>query len=406
MYRLFTIKRYIEQLVMFPFVLAGKVYAKLHPLQQQYDYFFFCPSYSIGGGERVQGDIIEAVFDKKIFIIFNRKSANDGSLHLHNRSHTTMYDISKYTDNKYLYFMNFVYRGICAQYINQQKKLPVVFIAQSNFGYKVTPHIKKNVRITELIHMYTPEFLWVWAPFVKFIHVRVLIGNTIKEKFKNAYIKNGIPLKYIDRVKIIPYCLEYMPISLPRKGTTDNLEIYYAGRGSNQKRVWIIVKIIEECRKLNLPVRFTLAGSFKNELPQSLIDDGTFIGEIKAGNPMQELHAKMDMLLMTSAWEGFPLVIMEAMSFGVVCNICAVDEIPNYIVHQKTGLLINEIHDEVKIQQQAIENIKWMLTHRVACEQIIENSFQIAQEKFVRARFNNSYKEIFENPISDIFKSE
>jgi hypothetical protein len=47
-----------------------------------------------------------------------------------------------------------------------------------------------------------------------------------------------------------------------------------------------------------------------------------------------------------------------------------------------------------------------MVTHRVACEQIIENSFQIAQEKFVRARFNNSYKEIFENPISDIFKSE
>ena len=97
---------------------------------------------------------------------------------------------------------------------------------------------------------------------------------------------------------------------------------------------------------------------------------------------------------------------MEAMSFGVVCNICAVDEIPNYIVHQKTGLLIHELHDEVKIQQQAIENIKWMLTHRVACEQIIENSFQIAQEKFVRARFNNSYQEVFENPISDIFNNE
>jgi len=391
---------------MFPFVLAGKVYAKLHPLQQQYDYFFFCPSYSIGGGERVQGDIIEAVSDKKIFIIFNRKSANDGSLHLHNRSHTTMYDISKYTDNKYLYFMNLVYRGVCAQYINQQKKSPVVFIAQSNFGYKVTPHIKRSITITELIHMYTADFLWVWAPFIQFINKRILLGPSIKEKFKQAYKQNGIPEKYLERIIIIPNCLEYLPAKLIEKPKKDVLDIYYAGRGSAQKRIWIIVKIIEECRRQNLPVRFSLAGSFKNELPQYLIDDGTFIGEVKAGKPMQDLHAKMDMLLMTSAWEGFPMVIMEAMSFGVICNVCAVDEIPNYIVHQQTGLIISEVNDEAKIIEQAIENIKWMLTHSIECKQIIANSFQIAQENFVRARFNNSYQEVFENPISDIFNNE
>ncbi|MCX8471105.1 MAG: glycosyltransferase family 4 protein [Chitinophagaceae bacterium] len=381
---------------MFPFVLVGKIYAKLHPLQQQYDYFFFCPSYSIGGGERVQGDIIEAVADKKIFIIFNRKSANDGSLHLHDRSHTTMYDISKYTDNKYLYFMNFVYRGVCAQYINQQKNKPVVFIAQSNFGYKVTPHINRSITITELIHMYTADFFWVWAPFIKFIDKRVLLGPSIKEKFKQAYKQNGIPEKYLDRITIIPNCLEYLPAQLIDKPKKDVIEIYYAGRGSAQKRIWIIVKIIEECRKQNLPVRFSLAGSFKNELPQSLIDDGTFIGEIKSGKPMQDLHAKMDMLLMTSAWEGFPMVIMEAMSFGVICNVCAVDEIPNYIVHQHTGLSIDEVNDEAKIIAQAIENIKWMIVNPEACVSIRNEAFQIAQCRFSRSRFNEAYRKLFE----------
>ena len=381
---------------MFPFVLAGKIYAKLHPLQQQYDYFFFCPSYSIGGGERVQGDIIEAVSDKKIFIIFNRKSANDGSLHLHNRSHTTMYDISKYTDNKYLYFMNFVYRGVCAQYINQQKNKPVVFIAQSNFGYKVTPHIKRSITITELIHMYTADFFWVWAPFIKFIDKRVLLGPSIKEKFKQAYKQNGIPEKYLERIIIIPNCLEYLPAQLIEKPKKDVIDIYYAGRGSAQKRIWIIVKIIEECRKQNLPVRFSLAGSFKNELPQNLIDDGTFIGEIKSGKSMQDLHAKMDMLLMTSAWEGFPMVIMEAMSFGVICNVCAVDEIPNYIEHQQTGLIIEEVNDEAKIIEQAIENIKWMIANPEACISIRNEAFQIAQSRFIRGIFTLSYKKLFE----------
>ena len=112
---------------------------------------------------------------------------------------------------------------------------------------------------------------------------------------------------------------------------------------------------------------------------------------------MQDLHAKMDMLLMTSAWEGFPMVIMEAMSFGVICNVCAVDEIPNYIIHQQTGLIIDEVNDEAKIIEQAIGNIKWMIANSDACAVIRNEAFQIAQIKFSRSRFIDDYRSLFEN---------
>lgn len=43
---------------------------------------------------------------------------------------------------------------------------------------------------------------------------------------------------------------------------------------------------------------------------------------------MYNFHKDNDVLLMTSAWEGFPLVIMEAMAFGAVPLVSKIDAIP------------------------------------------------------------------------------
>jgi L-malate glycosyltransferase len=395
MYIIFIIKRYLEQILMSPFVLAGKIYANNHPLLAEYDIFFFFPSYSIGGGERVQGDILNAVSDKKVLVFFTKISTNSGSLHLHALPNVTIIDIGVHTDNKYKYWMNFFYRGVCAQYINNQKNKTQVFIAQSNFGYKTLPHIKRNIPISEIIHMHVPKFLWVWAPFIKFIHNRILLGPRILEKFKNVYKANNIPERYLANISLIPNCLVYIPPTYSKKDATKPLNIYYAGRGSEQKRVWLIVKIIEICRKENLDVHFFLAGSFKDELPMDLIKDGTYIGEIAAGDAMNALHYKMDMLLMTSAWEGFPMAIMEAMSFGNVCNVCAVDEIPSYIFHEKNGLLIHQCDDENAVILQAVANIKLMIYNPDLKLQISQNAYNSVINNFTVEKFNKSYRRIF-----------
>jgi L-malate glycosyltransferase len=393
MYYLFTVKRYLEQFLMFPFVLAGKVYASINPLATVYDYFFFYPSYSIGGGERVQGEILQALPDAKILVIFTKISANAGSLHLHQAKNITHLDIGQKIDGWKKYASNFFYRGVISRYINCQKKSPIVFIAQSNFGYKTLPHIHRRIYITELIHMHSPGFLWVWAPFISFINKRVILGPSILKTFTAVYTKNNIPLHYLNRVIIIPNCLDEIPIHFTEKNN-EQLQVYYAGRGTSQKRIWLIIKIIEECRKLNLPIQFTLAGSFAAELPPHLLNDGTYIGEVKAGKNMQTLHQKMDVLLMTSAFEGFPMVIMEAMSFGVVCNVCAVDEIPNYIFHQKTGLLIEEINNEEIIIEQAMENLKLLLNNKPLKNKMAKEAYLLAIQKFTRLEFQKAYQQL------------
>lgn len=394
MYKLFTIKRYFEQVLMFPFVLLGKLIALMQPLNVEYDVFFFFPGFAIGGAERVNAEIVKTVSDKKVIIFFTKNSPNTGMRHFFELPHVTIREINFWTDNKWMYWGNLIFRGICSYYINRQKHIPTVFIGQCNFAYKLTPHIQRYIKIHELIHMYDPKFTWVWAPFIKFIDTRIIVGEIFKKKFATCYARVGIPEKYLERLKIIFYRLEYIPREFHTRNFELPLKVYYAGRGGPQKRIWIIVDIIRKCRVLNLPLVFKLAGPFKNELPMDLIEDGTYIGELNGGQEMYNFHKANDILLMTSAWEGFPLVIMEAMAFGAIPLVSNIDAIPEHIKHGKNGFLISEVINEFCMVNEALDTLSKAIEQRKLLNKISSEAFNYAISNFGESNFNKGYQHI------------
>jgi L-malate glycosyltransferase len=394
LYAIFFYKRYAEQVMMYPFVLLGKCIALIRPLKQQYDIFFFFPSYQIGGAERVNAEIINAVADKKVVIYFTKKSANDGMKHFFQLPHVTIKEINSWTDNKWVYWGSFIYRGICSRHINSQEKAPVVFIGQCNFGYKLTPHVNRRIKILELIHMHDPKFTWVWAPFIQFIHTRIIIADIFKLQFAAVFDEFGIPQKYLQRLYKISNCLEYIPAELPKKDFDLPLKIYYAGRGGPQKRVWLIVKIIEKCRDLKLNVSFKLAGSFETELPAELITDGTYVGTLKGGEAIYRFHKEHDILLMTSAFEGFPIVIMEAMAFGAIPFVANVDAIPEHVKEGYNGFLINEVHDEAMLVEEVITKLKDIISIRSKLATISKNGYEYACSNFTKEKFISEYRKV------------
>lgn len=387
--------RYLEQPFMFPFILIGRLIALLKPIDRDFDIFLFYPLNDIGGAERVNAEVLNAVSDKKACVVFTKKSRNHGMLHFYEKENATIIDISKWTDNKSIYFINFIFRGIYAAHISSQNKTQV-FIGQCNFGYKLTPHIPREILVTELIHVDDPKFLWVWAPFVQFIHKRVLIEDVFIETFKKVYDQYGIPSKYTERFHVIRYCLEFIPQNLTIKKFVLPFKVYYAGRGGPQKRLWILFRIIEACRNKELPIEFKLAGSFANELPEELQDDGTYIGELKGGEAMYNFHKSNDILLMTSAFEGFPLVIMEALAFGTIVIAPNVDAIPENIKDGKNGFLLNEIEDEDALVTEAIEKIEFLIKNRSTLPNISRSGYELIQERFTKEVFINSYRKLFE----------
>ena len=145
MYRLFLIKRTVEDIFIFPFILAGRVMARLKPLKKEYRIFFFFPFYHTGGVELFNMRLSHAVGGKDCIIFFTRKSVNKRFYKEFEQSGCVLKDISKYTDTKWLYFLNLIFRGIITGYINSQQEKPVVFNGQSNFGYKISPWVNKRI---------------------------------------------------------------------------------------------------------------------------------------------------------------------------------------------------------------------------------------------------------------------
>src|SRR5688572_20813934 len=160
---------------MYPLILMGRIIARAKPLKKEYETFFFFPFYHIGGAEKVHAHIAKATGNKNCIIYFTRKSQNDLFHSEFAASGCTMKDISKYTDNKWIYFVNIIFRGIISQYINQQKQQPIVFNGQCNFGYKLSPWIKKRIPQLELIHSLC-SFSYIRIPFLPFIHRTVMIS--------------------------------------------------------------------------------------------------------------------------------------------------------------------------------------------------------------------------------------
>jgi glycosyltransferase involved in cell wall biosynthesis len=314
--------------------------------------------------------------------------------HFFETENVTIREINHWTDNKWIYWGNLVYRGICSAYINSQKKKTTVFVGQCNFGYKLTPHVNRNIIINELIHMFDPKFTWVWAPFIQFINIRVIVGEVFRSKFEKCYRDSGIPEKYLERLKVIFYRLEYLPEKYFERKFELPLKIYYAGRGGPQKRLWIIIDVIRKCRSKNLPVQFKLAGPFKSELPNDLILDGTYVGEIKGGNDMYDFHKSNDILLMTSAWEGFPLVIMEAMAFGTIPLVSEIDAIPEHIQHGVNGYLIRETINETEMIHEICETIVSLIGNCDTLKSNSKNAFKYALENFGEENFRTKYREI------------
>ena len=134
--------------------MLGRLFSRLNPLHKEYRIFFFFSFYHIGGAEKVHYQITQAAGGKDCIIFFTKKSHNKSFLHHFRGSGCEIKDISKYTDNKWFYFMNLIWRGIITGYMNRQIKLPVVFNGQCNFAYKISPWVRKEIFQVELIHSF------------------------------------------------------------------------------------------------------------------------------------------------------------------------------------------------------------------------------------------------------------
>lgn len=145
----------------------------------------------------------------------------------------------------------------------------------------------------------------------------VCINNPLTIKESGIANLNKKQIAYIGRISIWGKGLDYMVEIAER--LPENWRIHFAG-GGNNKQENKFKKLIKE---------------------HGVIDNIILLGR-KKDDGIKELFEKSSIYIMTSRWEGMPLVLAEAMSFGL--PIIAFDQIGSREVldNGKFGILIEQ----------------------------------------------------------------
>ena len=384
-YKNAVLKQKCESLIISPIVFLGKIYGLVSPLKKPTSVFLFSPSADLGGSVKVNADIALCIKEKRPLIIFTKKPKNNGFKKLFEGF--DMLDLHKKIDNKLYHFVNIFYRGVLAIWINKSDNA-IILGGECLYFYKVLPYLKKEVRRIELCHLDT------WFPysigFIELISDRIFSTIKLKEKVIQQYQSNNIDQEFYGRLHFI---VNKIDIPAFHEVHNKNLEVIFVGRGAPQKRVHLIAAIAKEMHEKNYAAHFSFIGDVSNEIAIDQFPYCRFYGNVRDEELLNSVYANADVLILTSSYEGLPVVVMQMMAYGKVVVSTAVNAIPDYIAHMQNGLLINATGED-EIVKEGASLLSMLIENPGLKNELGRKSRQIAIEKFNGQLFCKEYNKV------------
>lgn len=386
-YRSARIKNTLEYIFMYPFVILGKLIGHWLKPKRQTRFFLFFSNADIGGSVKVNADIAHAIKDEKPIIIFSKKPRNNKFRELFEDPDIYIIDLHKYIDKKQFHFLNFIYRGIIATWINSVEN-PVVFGGECIFFYKIVPHVKESTKTIEQCHLNT--WFDFSQAFIKYIDYRLFSTKQIMREVEAQYRKNNVPDTYFNKLHFHDNMIDIPPL---KKTKNEQLEVLFVGRGSPQKRVHLLAAIADRILNSRSDINFTFVGDVEDIVPVEVQEKSTMHGNVNNAEKLSAIYDESDVLILTSAFEGLPIVVMEMMARGKVILSTAVGGIPDYISHMKNGLLINE-KDEQHIIATGVKYLELLASDPTLVQELGLANYNYAKEHFSEKQFVSFFRNL------------
>lgn len=365
--------------------------------------FFFFDRTALGGAQRIHLDLLKSIAQEPKQIYFTRFSA-DHTLHdaFYTQPNAEVRDIHKWCDNLFLRLFTVHY---FAFYLNRHQQAHV-FSSNSTFFYDMLPFLKKRIIKTELLHMFTfgkkgMEFFGL-ANY-KYLDYRIIYDILTRQNLEKQYQEYGVPHAYLKRMRYIEPGVS-VPETFPQKQRSEKLKVLYAGRGGEQKRIWILNKIAEQCIDAALPVEFHFAGTMQDELSEKVKAASVLYGPIAEPAEMEKLNVMADVLLMTSAYEGFPMAIKEAMAQGCVPVVTALEGNKTHLASGHNSILLEHVTDEEKLVEEGFSRLKELAFDRHQLEQLSRAAFNYARQHFDRTKFYAQYAQLLQQTTGPVYQ--
>ncbi len=372
----------VAVIFVYPFVLVRK--------KNPSHLFFFFDRYAIGGAQRIHLDILQSVADIHKQVYFTRKSPND-------RLKAAFYNVPS-TDNRdihiwcdYLLFRLFSVHYF-SFYINRHRRAHV-FSSNSTFFYDMLPFLNRQVYTTELLHNFSygkkgMEFFGLANH--RLLDARIVYDSFTLSNIRNQYQEYKVDKTYQERILFIQPGVEIPGVIAARQ--LPPLRILYAGRGGPQKRVWLINKIATYFLERSAPVEFHFAGPLSGEIAPDVAAVSKVHGEIGDKETMNRLYNECHIIILTSAYEGFPMVIKEGMSYGCVPVVTALEGNKMHLTHQQNALLIDAVDDEAEVVRLGIEQLQKLIDDEALLFRLATAAREYAVQHFNRDLFMKDYR--------------
>lgn len=356
---------------------AFLVYSIFRKLRKTNLLFFF-PTNCLGGAEKVHADIVKTVSDQKPVVFFTRNNrSNTAYAHLFPKQESFDLTSLLIPDN----YRSRVLASLLISWVNHKNQL-VLFTSNSVFFYRFLPYLKeKDNKFIDLTHSFMGVIEQFALPLVQKLDMRLVITPKNVKKLQEQYQKHSISEIYMKRVR---YILNYVkPIrKYIEKSQSDSLNIIFIARNGIEKRVHFIESIIRKIAfKKELKIQFTIIGNFE-ELAKKELPNTKFTGLINSQKQVYEELSQNHIILLTSSYEGFPNVIMEAMYNSVVPICTNVGGLSDHLQHSQNGFLVDNPKNEKYVVDKTIEHIIQLYEDRRLLFEMSKNAFEYAQNNF------------------------
>ncbi len=243
--------------------------------------------------------------------------------------------------------------------------------------YIITDYPEWNYRKNK--NIFLKLFLFSFQKLTQFISdENWILSNFLYEKYKN---KKSIIVRTSS--------LRNFQVSIPKTLNKDKISLIFVGRLEREKKPHLSILIFKRLLTItgndSLYLNIVGDGNLQNEIlslvkKNNLENKVNFLGWIKEKEKLMQIYKNSDILLFTSLLgEGLGLVILEAMSQGLVVLSTKCGGPEEIIEDSKNGFLV-ELKDEEYIINQFVEKIEYLIKHPEIYEEISKNNIEKAKD--------------------------
>lgn len=163
------------------------------------------------------------------------------------------------------------------------------------------------------------------------------------------------------------------------------------GRLSEQKGMRFFVQAVPYVIKKHPKTEFFIIGSGEDEDKLKNMTKGLPITFMGYRTDIQNVMCQLDLVVLSSLWEGLPLTPIEAFSVGKTIVATSVDGTLEVVRNNENGLLV----EPRKIIELA-DKICWMIDHPTERLQMEKSALETFKKEFAFSKFAQSYIDFYE----------